>query len=64
MTRKNDDKRGGQDSNTGHNAKVEARFTKEAKAKTDPSGSIRADRMGRDFADNTGGRGHRDVNGA
>jgi hypothetical protein len=64
MTRKNDDKRGGSDSGNTHNAKVEARVTKQLKAKTDPDGSVRADRMSRDWADNTGGQGHRDVSGA
>jgi hypothetical protein len=49
MTRKNDDKAGGQDSGDNHNAKVERRFTKEAKAKTGQDGKIEADRMGRDF---------------
>lgn len=60
MTRKDDDKAGGQDSGNGHGAKVERRFTKQAKAKTGQDGKIRADRMGKDYADNTGGRGHPD----
>jgi len=64
VTRQNDDKRGGPDASTSHNAKVEARFTKTAKAQTGQDGQIRGERMGRDYKDNTGGKGHRDVNGA
>jgi hypothetical protein len=60
MTRKEDDKRGGPDSSTSHNDKVESRFTKEARAKTGRDGAIDGGRMGRDYADNTGGNGHPD----
>lgn len=60
MTRRNEDKAGGQDSGNNHNAKVERRFTKEARAKTGQDGKIRGERMGRDHADNTGGKGHPD----
>jgi hypothetical protein len=61
MTRRDDDKAGGTDSGSTHNAKVERRFTKELRAKTTPAGTVRADQMGRDYADNTGGNGHNDL---
>ncbi len=60
MTQKNEDKRGGPDARSDYNGKVEARFTKEAKAKTGQDGKIKSRAMGRDHADNTGGQGHPD----
>lgn len=61
MTRKENDKAGGSDSRMDRSHRgTEARFTKEARAKTGQDGNIRGDKMGRDFKDNTGGKGHPD----
>ena len=63
MTRREDDKKGGPDetdlSPTGR--KVEARNTKQMRAKTGQDGRVDARKMGRDYADNTGGKGHNDI---
>jgi hypothetical protein len=62
MTRREDDKRGGPDSElTEHGRKVEARNTKQMHAKTGQDGRVDARKMGRDSADNTGGKGHNDI---
>lgn len=54
MTRKNDDKRGnnefGDEPDAGYNAKVEARFTKEATAKSGQDGKIVGHKMGESHA--------------
>lgn len=60
MTKENENKRGGTESGEPSTDKVEARFTKEAKVKTGQDGRIDGRKMGRDYADNTGGQGHPD----
>jgi hypothetical protein len=61
MTRSEDNKRGGQDEELSpHGRKIEARSTKEQKAKTGPNGVVTKP-LNRDFKDNTGGKGHNDI---
>ncbi len=54
MTRDKDNKRGGNSDLDKYGQKVEARFDKEAKAKSGPDGTTRIDRMNRDHADDGG----------
>lgn len=61
MARENDNKRGGvEDEMPRYNRQIEARFNKQARANTGQDGKIDGRRMDRDFADNTGGKGHPD----
>ncbi len=62
MTRREDDKRGGPDSELSqHGQKVERRSTKTQRAHTTQAGQVDGRKVSRDNADNTGGRGHNDL---